>query len=117
MASEDTSQAAARSKLMMLAAARVVDSFHPVSSRTATPKLASMARTRRVSKRSWATSATGLKPWLSLANTQAVARCASSSASLAACSAVCPGVPGTSKGKDSARSPQRALRLSLKGSA
>ena len=38
----------------------MVDSFQPVSSRSATPRSPSMARTRRVSTRSCATRATGL---------------------------------------------------------
>ena len=53
---------AARSSVITCAAARVVDSFQPVSSLTATPRRSSKARMRRVSTRSWAIKATGAVP-------------------------------------------------------
>ena len=83
-ASVEASQGMARSKHIRLAAARVVESFQPVSSRMAMPRSPSMAPTRRVSKRSCAISATGLRPCTRWANTQAAACSASSSKSSAA---------------------------------
>ena len=56
-------RSAARSKLISRAAAWVVESFQPVSSRTERPAPCSNAPMRRVSARSCATSATGVRPW------------------------------------------------------
>ena len=86
-ASVEASQAHARSRPIKLAAARVVDSVQPVSSRTASPLPANIARTRRVNTRSTATSATGHRPAARCASTQAAAICASSSASWLSCRA------------------------------
>ena len=122
-ASVEASHGMARSRPIRLAAARVVDSFQPVSSRIAMPRSASMAPTRRVRIRSCAISATGLRPWARCASTQAAARPASSSASIAACSDGRGNSAGAlrSCGRHSAmemeRSPKCALSASVSGSA
>ncbi|MGD7314646.1 sigma-54 interaction domain-containing protein, partial [Ralstonia pseudosolanacearum] len=61
------------------AAARVVDSFQPVSSRTGTFTRASSARTRRATMRSCATSASDRRPALSQSTSVWAAKAASSS--------------------------------------
>ena len=83
--SSPASPLAARSSAISAAAARVVDSFQPVSSSTCTPCRASVALMRRVSSRSTAAKATGLRPVMRCCSTQAAARSASSCASVAAC--------------------------------
>ena len=79
------SGAAARKSPKSAAADRVVDNIQPVSSRNTTDWAWSKALTRRVSKRSLATKATGKRPALRCCTTQAAARWASSSASSHAC--------------------------------
>ncbi len=71
--------AAARNNAITAAAARVVESVQPVSSRNGTPWRASNARTRRTSTRSWAISATGVPCSARSVSSWAVARWASSS--------------------------------------
>ena len=119
-ASVEAFHTVARSRLISAAAARVVESFQPVSSRTATPRPASMACTRRVSCRSCATNATGLRPFERCVNTQAAARCASSSASAAACRANLSGAASGSSGASAIEmtdSPQACFNASVSGSA
>ncbi len=80
----------ARRAAITCAPARVVDSVQPFSSCTPTPRPASSALMRRVSARSMAARATGVRPSATYRSTQAAALWASSSASAAACSATSP---------------------------
>ena len=114
--SVDASHGSAPSKPIRVAAARVVDSFQPVSSRSATPFSASMARTRRVSKRSCAISATGQRPARKWASVQAAARCASSSRSCAVCKASAPCCSGVLSWMLTARAAKWFLSASVSGS-
>ena len=94
--------AQARSAAIRLAAACVVDSFQPVSSRNSnpgrSPRAASSALMRRVSARSPATRATGTRPAITWRSTQATARSASSSPSAQRCSATWPRAAGAGSG-------------------
>ena len=118
-ASAGASAGSARKKPMNVAAARVVDSVQPVSSRRVIPRVASTAPTRRVNKRSCATRATGLRPAARCASTHAAARCASSSASIAGCN--CGPLPccsaGAVKASVSVAATARCCRASVNGSA
>ena len=115
-------QAQACNRAIRAAAARLVESFQPFSSRMATPASPRSARTRRVSTRSEETSATGLWPCAIWARAWAAQRCASSSPSWQACRPMRPGV-GLGREKASAcsgsvnrRSPQALAKPRAKGS-
>ncbi|MCY1530067.1 hypothetical protein D9M68_652430 [compost metagenome] len=109
--------AQARKALISVAAARVVDSFQPVSSCVTMPWVLSCALMRRVSARSVATSATGARPSARCWSTQAAASWASSSGSSATCAwaADCGASAGTSRMRI-ARSPHSAHRACVSGS-
>ncbi len=91
--------AQARNALITVAAARVVESFQPVSSCAVMPCAWSCAPMRRVSARSVVMSATGARPSARCRSTQAAASSASSSGSSAMCAlaAAAGGAVGTSE--------------------
>ena len=109
-------QVMARNRAINCAATRVVESFQPFSSRMATPRAPSSARTRRVSARSVAARATGTRPASMCASTRAAARSASSSVSTAGNRRTSPRGPSAGSTRVSARSPQRAARALVSGS-
>ena len=115
-ASLDAFQALARRAAIRCAAARVVESFQPVSSRITTPRPSSMARICRVSTRSMAPSATGTRPASICRITQAAACSASSAGSLAQCRVTCPAALPTSSVSETALSPASNLSVSTSGS-